>query len=63
MTLKRTLTAALAAACVALSVPNAVAVRKVPVTVDGVPLPTESHLEAGVTSVPQRSTGISESST
>ena len=54
MTLKRTLTAALAAACVVLSVPNAAAVRKVPVTVDGVPLPTESHLEAGVTSVPLR---------
>ena len=54
VSLKRILAASLAAACVTASLPSASAARKVPVTVDGTVLPTEAHLEQGVTSVPLR---------
>lgn len=54
--MKKILLSALAAACVVTSVtPTAgAAVRKVPVTVDGVTVISEAHLENGVTSVPLR---------
>lgn len=53
--MKKRLLSVLAALCVTTSVlPPAAAVRKVPVTVDGVTVIAEAHLESGVTSVPLR---------
>ena len=53
--MKKRILSVLAALCVTSSLlPTAAAVRKVPVTVDGVTVITEAHLENGVTSVPLR---------
>lgn len=54
--MKKFLISALAAVCMTTSIlpPAAAAVRKVPVSVDGVTVIAEAHLENGVTSVPLR---------
>jgi N-acetylmuramoyl-L-alanine amidase len=53
--MKKQLLSMLAALCITTSVlPSAAAVRTVPVTVDGVTVIAEAHLENGVTSVPLR---------
>ena len=53
--MKKQLLSVLAALCITTSVlPSAAAARTVPVTVDGVTVIAEAHLENGVTSVPLR---------
>ena len=52
--MKKLLLSVLAAGVIASAAPTASAVRKVPVTVDGVTVIAEAHLEDGVTCVPLR---------